>query len=133
MSSSLDNKPIKVLIDSGSSVSLLVEQLHYSLSLVLPLETIPFLISGSDDKLLIALDKTFLSIAINDNTLWVQLVVTRNILLTVVLQIVFLQTHGGIISYPTNQLYIANPSPKPVNSPINTGHIHNTNTTCAHT
>ena len=62
-----------------------------------------------------------------------QLVVTKNILLPVVLGIDFLQTHVGVISFPTNQLYLTNPSPKPNDSPINTNHTHNTHTPPMHT
>ena len=59
-------------------------------------------------------------------TFQVQLVVTRNILLPVVLGIDFLQTHGGNINFPTNQLYLTNSSPKPADQPINANRIHNT-------
>ena len=82
------------------------EQLYYSLSLVAPLQPILF----SHDTPLIALGKTVTSIAIDDATFRVQLVVTRNILFPVVLGIDFLRTHGGIISFPTNQLYLTNSS-----------------------
>ena len=40
----------------------------------------------------------------------------------------FLQLHGGIISFPTNQLYLTNSSPKPADQPTNTNRIHNTYT-----
>ena len=43
VSESLDNKPISVLIDTGYSISLLVEQLYYSLSSVPPLQPVPLL------------------------------------------------------------------------------------------
>ena len=104
VSGSLDDKPITILIDTCSSVSPLDEQLYYSLSFVPPLQPIQFSVSGADDKPLIALGTATLSIAIDDNTFRVQLVVTRNILFSVVLGINFLQTHDGIISFPTNQL-----------------------------
>ena len=104
------------------------EPLYYSLSSVPPLQPLPFSVSGAGDKPLIALGKTLIFIAIDDNTFEVQLVVTRNILFPVVLGIDFLQTHGGIISFPTNQLYLTNPSTKPVDPTINTDHIHNTYT-----
>ena len=116
----LDKKPIIILIDTGSSIGLLDEQLYYSLSSVPPLQPIPFSVSEEDDRPLIALGKTFISIAINDDTFRVQLIVTRNILFTVVLGIGFLKTHGGVISFSTNQLYLTNPSPKPNESPIST-------------
>ena len=74
-----------------------------------------------------------ISIAIDDDTFRVQLVVTRNILFPVVLGTDFLQTDGGIISFPTNQLYLTNPSPKPADPPINVDHIHNTYTPPIHT
>ena len=93
-----------------------------------PLQPIPFSILGADDKPLVALGKTSLTIAIDDNTFQVQLVVMRSILFPVVLGIDFLQTHGGIISFPTNQLYFTNPCPKPANPPINTNYIYNTHT-----
>ena len=62
-----------------------------------------------------------------------QLVVTRNILLPVVLGIDFLQARGGVISFPTNQLYLTNPSPKPTESLINTNDTHNPYTPSMHT
>ena len=43
----------------------------------------------------------------------------------VVLGIDFLQTHGGIISFPTNQLYLTTSSPTPTDHPINNNHIYN--------
>ena len=132
VSGSLDNKPITILIDTGSCISLLDEQLYYSLSLVPSLQPMLFSISGADDKPLIALGKTSLSIAIDDNTFQVQLVVTRNILFPVVLGTGFLQTHSETISFPTNQLYLTNPSPKPADPPINANHIHNTYTPPVH-
>ena len=116
----LDKKPIIILIDTGSSIGLLDEQLYYSLSSVPPLQPIPFSVSEEDDRPLIALGKTFISIATNDDTFRVQLIVTRNIPFTVVLGIGFLKTHGGVISFSTNQLYLTNPSPKPNESPIST-------------
>ena len=76
--------------------------------------------------------KTFISIAIDDDTFRVQLVITRNILFPVVLRIGFLKTHGGIISFRTNQLYLTNPSPKLADPPINADHIHNTYTPPTH-
>ena len=133
VSGSLDNKPITILIYKGSSISPLDEQLYYSLSSVPPLQPLPFSVSGADDKPLITLGKTFISIAIDDDTFRVQLVVTRNILFPVVLGIDFLQTDGGIISFPINQLYLTNPSPKPADPPINADHILNTYTPPIHT
>ena len=55
---SLDNKPITILIDTGSYIGLLDEQLYYSLSSVPPLQSILFSVAGADDKHLIALGKT---------------------------------------------------------------------------
>ena len=132
VSGSLDNKPITIFIDTSSSISTLDEQLYYSLSSVPPLQPLSFSVSGADDKPLIVLGKTFISIAIDKDTFQVQLVVIRNILFPVVLGIDFLQTHGGIINFPTNQLYLTNPSPKPTDRPINTNHIHNTYTPPIH-
>ena len=66
VSGSLDNKPIFILIDTSSSISLMDEQLYFSLSLVPPLQPIPFSVSGTDNKPLIALGKTVISIAIDD-------------------------------------------------------------------
>ena len=109
------------------------KQFYYSLSLVPPLEPTLFSISRADDKPLTTLGKTAISIAIDKATFRVQLVLIRNILFPVVLGIDFLRTHGGVISFPTNQLYLTNPSPKPANSSINTNHMHNTQTTHAHT
>ena len=86
-------------IDTGSSISLLDEQLYCLLSFVQLLQPIQFSVSGADDRPVIALGINSLSIAIDDNTFQVQLVVTRNILFPVVLGINFLQTHGGIISF----------------------------------
>ena len=103
-SGSLDNKPITILIDTSSSISLLDEQLYYSFSSVPPLQPLSFSVSGADDKPLIVLGKTFISITIDKDTFQVQLVVTRNVLFPVVLGIDFLQTHGGIMNFPTNQL-----------------------------
>ena len=100
-SGTLDHKPITILIDTGSSISLLDEQLYCSLSIVPPLQPIQFSVSGADDR---PLGITSLFIAIDDNTFQVQLAVTRNIFFPVVLAIDFLQTHGGIISFPTKQL-----------------------------
>ena len=125
-SSSLDNKPIMILIDAGSSINLLDKQLYYLLSFVPPLQPIQFLVSVADGRLLLALGITSLSIAIDDNTFRGQLVVTRNILFPVVLGIDFLQTHGGIISFPNNQLYLTNSSPKTTTPPINANHGYNT-------
>ena len=42
VSGNLDNKPITILIDTGSSISLLDEQFYYSLSSVSSLQPIPF-------------------------------------------------------------------------------------------
>ena len=55
-----------------------------------------------------------------------QLVVTKNILFPIVLGTDFLQTHNGIISFLTNQLYLTNFSPKPTASPINVNLMYNT-------
>ena len=68
VSCSLDNKPITILIDTGSSISLIDEQLYYSLSLVPPLQPTPFSVSRADDKPIIVLGKTAISIAIEDAT-----------------------------------------------------------------
>ena len=87
-----------------SSISLLDEQLYCLLSFVPMLQPVQFSLSGADDRPLIALSTTLLSIAIDDNIFQVQFFVTRNILLPVVLGIDFLQTHGRIISFPTKQL-----------------------------
>ena len=133
VSGNLDNKPITILIDTGSSTSLLDELLYCWLSSIPPLQPIPFFVSGADDQPLIAQGKIFISIAIYDDTIPVQLVVTRNILLPVVLGIDFLQTRGGVINFPTNQLYLTNPSPKPIESLINTNHTHNPYTPSMHT
>ena len=66
-----------------------------------------------------------------------QLDIARNILFLVVLGIdfqgVFFFNFELIISFPTNQLYLTNPSPKPADPPINTDHIHNTYTPPIHT
>ena len=126
VSGSLDNIPITILTDTGSSISLLDEHLYYSLSSIPPLQPIQFSVSGTDDRPLIALGTATLSIAINNNIFRVQLVVTRNILSPVVLGINFLQTHDGIISFPTNQLYLTNSSLKPASPPINAHLIRNT-------
>ena len=99
VSGTLDHKPITMSIDTGSSISLLDEQLYCLLSFVQLLQPIQFSVSGADDRPVIALGINSLSIAIDDNTFQVQLVVTRNILFPVVLGINFLQTHGGIISF----------------------------------
>ena len=93
---------------------------------------LPIQFSGADDRPLIALGITSLSIATDDNTLQVQLVVTRNILFPVILGIDFLQTHGGIISFPTNQLYLITSSPKPADQPINANRIYSTYTPPIH-
>ena len=77
VSGTLYHKPIAILIDKGSSISLLDEQLHCPLSLVPPLQPIQFSVSGADDRCLIALGITSLPIAIDDNTFQVQFVVTR--------------------------------------------------------
>ena len=132
MSGTLDDKPITILIDTGSSINLLNEQLYYSLSFVPPLQPIQFSVSGADNRPLIALGITSLSIVINDNTFQVQLVITRNILFPVVLGIDFLQTHGGIINFPTSQLYLTTSSPTPVDQSINAKSIYNTYTPPIH-
>ena len=110
------------------------KQVYYSFSLVPPLQPTPSSVSSIDDKPLVALGKTAISIAINEAMFQVQLVVTRNVLFSVVLRIDFLPIHGGVISFPTNQLYLTNPSPKPVDSSVNTNHLHNTHThhPCTH-
>ena len=86
VSGTLDSKPISILIDTGSSISLLDEQLDCLLSFVPLLQPKQFSVSGADDRPLIALGITLLPIAIDDNTFQVQLVVTRNILFPVVLK-----------------------------------------------
>ena len=133
-SGSLDNKLITILIDTGSSISLMDKQVYYSFSLVPPLQPTPSSVSSIDDKPLVALGKTAISIAINEAMFQVQLVVTRNVLFSEVLRIDFLRIHGWVISFPTNQLYLTNPSPKPVDSSVNTNHLHNTHThhPCTH-
>ena len=108
VSSTLDNKPITILIDTGSSISLLDEQLYCLLSFVPPLQPIQFSVSGVDDRPLIALGLTSLPLAIDDNTFQVELAVSRNILFPVVLGINFLQRHGGIIRFVINHLYLSN-------------------------
>ena len=133
VSGTLDSKPITILIDIGSSIILLDEQLYYSLSSVPPLQSLPFSVSGADDKPLNLLGKTFISVAIDHDTFQVQLIITMNILFLEVLGIGFLQTHGGIASFPTNQLYLTDSSPKLADPPINTNHIHNTYTPPIHT
>ena len=125
VSGTLDHKPIIILIDTGSSISLLDEKLYCPLSSVPPLQPIQFSVLRADDRPLIALGITLLSIAIDDNIFQVQLVVTRNILFPVALGIDFLQTRGGIISFPTNQLYPTTSSPTPADQPINTNRIYN--------
>ena len=54
------------------------------------------------------------------------------ILFPVVLGIDFLYTHGGIISFPTNQLYLTTSPPTPADQPINTNHIYNAYTLPTH-
>ena len=130
VSCTLDHKTITILIDTGSSISLLDEQLYCLLPFVPPLQPIQF--SGADDRPLIALGITSLSIATDDNTFQAQLVVTRNILFPEILGIDFLQIHGGIISFPTNQLYLTTSSPKPADQPINANRIYNTYTPPIH-
>ena len=98
-----------------------------------PLQSILFSVSGADDKPLIALGKTFISIASDNETFWVQLVITRNIIFPGVLVNDFPQTHGRVINFPTNQLYLTNPSPKPTDSPINSNQTRNTHITLVHT
>ena len=122
-------------MDTSSSISLLNQQLYCSLSFVPPLQPIQFSVSGADDRPLIRLGITPLSIAIDDKKFQVQLV-TRNILFPVVLGIDFLQTHGGIMSFPTNQLYLTslpNP-PTSLSMPIaSTIHTHHPYTPLSHT
>ena len=130
VSGTLDHKPMTVLIDTGSSISLLDEQLYCLLPFVPPLQPIQF--SVADDRPLIALGITSLSIATDDNTFQAQLAVTRNILFPEILGIDFLQIHGGIISFPTNQLYLTTSSPKPADQPINANRIYNTYTPPIH-
>ena len=130
VSGTLDHKPMTVLIDTGSSISLLDEQLYCLLPFVPPLQPIQF--SGADDRPLIALGITSLSIATDDNTFQAQLVVTRNILFPEILGIDFLQIHGGIISFPTNQLYLTTSSSTPADQPINPNRIYNTYTPPIH-
>ena len=109
------------------------EQLYYSLSLVPLLQPTPFSVSRADDKPLIVLGKIAIPIAIDDNPFQVRVVVTRNILFPEVLVIDFLQTHGEIICFQTNQLYFTNSSPKPAAPPINATHVYNTYTPPMHT
>ena len=130
VSCTLDHKTITILIDTGSSISLLDEQLYCLLPFVPPLQPIQF--SGADDRPLIALGITSLSIATDDNTFQAQLVVTRNILFPEILGIDFLQIHGGIISFPTNQLYLTTSSSTPADQPINPNRIYNTYTPPIH-
>ena len=113
VSGSLDDIPVTILIDTGSSISLLDEHLYYSLSSIPLLQPIQFSVSGADDRPLIVLGTATLSIAIDNNTFPVQLVVTRNILFPVVVGIDFPQTHNGIICFPNNQLYVTNSSLNP--------------------
>ena len=68
LSSNLDNETITILIDTNSPFSLLGEQLYYLLSSIPPLEPILFSVSGEDNKPLIVLGETFISITINDDT-----------------------------------------------------------------
>ena len=82
VSGTLDSKPFSILIDTGSSTSLLDEQLDCLLSFVPLLQPKQFSVSEASDRPLIALGITSLPIAIDDNTFQVQLVVTRNILFT---------------------------------------------------
>ena len=130
VSCTLDHKTITILIDTGSSISLLDEQLYCLLPFVPPLQPIQF--SVADDRPLIALGITSLSIATDDNTFQAQLVVTRNILFPEILGIDFLQIHGGIISFPTNQLYLTTSSSTPADQPINPNRIYNTYTPPIH-
>ena len=113
-----------------------IGQLYCSLSFVPQLQPKQFSVSGADDKPLIGLGIASLSIAIDDNAFQVQLAVTRNILFPVVLGIDFLQTHGGIMSFPTNQLYLTslpNP-PTSLSMPIaSTIHTHHPYTPLSHT
>ena len=132
VSGTLNHKPITILIDIGSSISFSDEQLYCLLSFVPSLQPIQFSVSGVDDRSLIALGMTSLSIAFDDKTFQVQLVVTRNILFRVVLGINFLQIHGGIISFPTNQLYLTTSSSTPADQPINPNRIYNTYTPPIH-
>ena len=82
VSGTLDSKPFSILIDTGSSTSLLDEQLDCLLSFVPLLQPKQFSVSEASERPLIALGITSLPIAIDDNTFQVQLVVTRNILFT---------------------------------------------------
>ena len=133
LSGYLDKNSITILIDTGSSISLLDKQLYYWLSWVLPLQPIPFSVSGANDKPLIAQGKTLISIAIDDGVFHVQLVVTRNIPFPVASGNEFLQTHGRVISFPTNHLYPTKPSPQTTDPPINTNPAYNTNTPAMNT
>ena len=132
VSGTLNHKPITILIDIGSSISFSDEQLYCLLSFVPSLQPLQFSVSGVDGRSLIALGMTSLSIAFDDKTFQVQLVVTRNILFRVVLGINFLQIHGGIISFPTNQLYLTTSSSTPADQPINPNRIYNTYTPPIH-
>ena len=131
VSSTLDNKPITILIDRGSSINLLDEQLYRLLSFVPPLQPIQFSVSGVDDRPLIALGLTSLPLAIDDNTFHVELAVSRNILFPVVLGINFLQRHGGIIRFLINHLYLSNSPTSQTSRPAyqpqsHLQHIHTT-------
>ena len=68
--------------------------------------SIQFTVSGADGKPVISLGKTYLTIATEDDTFAVQLVVTRNILFPTVLGIDFIQKYGGVIRFLTNQLHL---------------------------
>ena len=125
VSDNLDNKSITILIDTGSSISPLDEQLYLSLSLVPPLEPISFSVSGVDDKPLLALGKTFISIAIDD-TFQVQLVVTRSVLFPVVLGTDFLHMVVLWVFQLTNYT-----SPTPLVNRL-THHTHHTHRQCTH-
>ena len=67
VSCTLDHKTITILIDTGSSISLLDEQLYCLLPFVPQLQPIQFSVSGADDRPLIALGITSLSTATDDN------------------------------------------------------------------
>ena len=128
VSGTLDQKPTTMLIDTGSSISLLDEELYCLLSFSPPLQPIQFSVSGADDMPLMALAITSLSIAIDDNTFQGQLVVTRNIHFPVVLGIDFLQHTVELSVFQLTSYTSLAPLPNPptsISTPIpSTIHTH---------
>ena len=127
VSGTLDQKPTTMLIDTGSSISLLDEELYCLLSFSPPLQPIQFSVSGADDMPLMALAITSLSIAIDDNTFQGQLVVTRNIHFPVVLGIDFLQhtvelsvfqltSYTSLAPFPNSPTSISTPVPSTIHT-----------------